>query len=751
MSAIYEPSASGSAQWQFDPDGAPPASNGAAPDPPFSNSRSNGTDGEEGSSSGSNKRTKPAPKLACQRCRQLKARCEPQEPENGKCARCTRLSFDCVWVESQKRGRKASVVPRASQAPEGPEAPPVDSAPSQHSDPPIDRLALLASAVEQPASSNPYPVVSATASALSQPPIFPSSSSLPAAIPVPIASTSQQPFSLPPTSTFFPQAAQLPPLPPSGISPTASSTQSGGPRSYDASSSLRDETSPRPALPSLSMMELAQAKEEALQNLGAPTPFARPQLKRPAIDARREPDPIDMHVLTELDAHQLFEHYHQKMNAFIILLDPHLHTVDYVRQTSPILFTSILAVSAKFIRPQLYPSLLMAAKQLVGRGIIDGQVSVGLVQSLLLQVYWKEPEDCSAWLRVGEAIRMGYQLHLHNRRTTSLPEDDLEARQIVDRERTWIDLYCFDQTFFLQSGEDDDVHQTCMIPHHKIDVRRWLEETKRFGVEDDLEQGANFEWIKMLRLSKDISKARPAHARSLGDHIQGMLDASYQQYLDPSSVDAFQVGTRPWIRVNFWLAAASLALTRAMLTAVGVDGDLLAKWVVASGAFVDAFEIIAKHGYIQYWQDTLGVTLYSMGEFSVKIFSKVYPANQRAIVGWMERIYRACESSTDGHAESTAGFISRFFQLCLRAVCSPATTPETGASTSNAVAQGTTTFALPSTSQSMMNHSFDPTPAPLIGVDDASYWESLFPGLSTDWSWLDQSLEDSMRSIGPLQ
>lgn len=56
-----------------------------------------------------------------------------------------------------------------------------------------------------------------------------------------------------------------------------------------------------------------------------------------------------------------------------------------------------------------------------------------------------------------------------------------------------------------------------------------------------------------------------------------------------------------------------------MLTAVGIDGDLLANWVVASGAFVDALEIIAKHGYIQYWQDTLGITLYSMGEFSVKV------------------------------------------------------------------------------------------------------------------------------------
>lgn len=55
-----------------------------------------------------------------------------------------------------------------------------------------------------------------------------------------------------------------------------------------------------------------------------------------------------MHILCELDAHQLFDHYHQKMNAFIILLDPHLHKVDYVRKTLPVLFSTILAVSAKF-------------------------------------------------------------------------------------------------------------------------------------------------------------------------------------------------------------------------------------------------------------------------------------------------------------------------------------------------------------------------------------------------------------------
>lgn len=281
------------------------------------------------------------------------------------------------------------------------------------------------------------------------------------------------------------------------------------------------------------MVELAQAKEDALRNLGTTEAAPAHRLAGLQSEDRREPDPIDMHILSEWEAGQLFDHYHKQMNAFVILLDPFLHKVDYVRHTSAVLFTSILAVSAKFTRPDLYKPLLMSAKQLVGRGIIDCKVSVGLVQSILLQVYWKEPDDCSAWLRVGEAIRMGYQLHLHQHRTEPLPEDEIEARMVMDRERTWIDLCAFDQTFFLQGGDDDDgFHQTCMIPHHRIDVREWLKETEKYGVEDDREQGADFQWMKVQRLCKEIPKARPGQARVLGDHIQGVLDADYQQYMN---------------------------------------------------------------------------------------------------------------------------------------------------------------------------------------------------------------------------
>lgn len=186
-----------------------------------------------------------------------------------------------------------------------------------------------------------------------------------------------------------------------------------------------------------------------------------------------------------------------------------------------------------------------------------------------------------------------------------------------------------------------------------------------------------------------------------------------------------------------------------------------------------------------------------------QIFPRVNAATQRAIVGWLERskccrtcpriclkllrglatVYRACELCADGQTESTAAFISRFFQLCLRAVCSPAATPETPSNpghgnttrtTSNIQALqnaqvsdsvlGSQSIATDTSMPS--NKLLDSMHTPLIGSHDASYWcvyvvchfrqapltfasssrrESIFPGLSTDWSWLDQSLEEGLR------
>ncbi|GAA5821093.1 hypothetical protein JCM11251_001958 [Rhodosporidiobolus azoricus] len=691
-------------------------------------------------------------KKACARCRQIKVRCQPVDgPASDRCSRCTRLDLDCTWLPPQKRGR-----------------------------PTLDALALLAATAAPPGLFTSYPH-SALSSALAIPPnsgptppvTLPTISLAPAVTSAPLQRPRYQHHStvslpLPPPAVLASTSAPPHISPTALVSPVTTSSRSGA-FAYDSPNSLLDSTSPRPTLPSLSLMEVAQAKEAALASLSNGNAGTSTAPKVATETVLREPDPIDMHILSELEAEQLFNHFHSTLNKFVILLDLHLHKVNYVRRTSTVLFTTVLAVSAKFFRPDLYPSLLASSRQLIGRAIVDGKASVGLIQAMLIATYWKESSDSSAWLRIGLAIRMGYQLNLHAQRTTPLPDDEFEARLILDRERTWVVLIAFDHTYPLQAGDEDDgFHQTCMIPHYRVNIEAWLEETRPYGVTDDLEQGANFEWIKTSRLARDIARARPAHARALATHLQGILDATYSRYLDRNSPHSLAFKQNGAAKVEFFWQAASLAIHRALLVAVGTDGVALADWVRASSSFVDAFEAIAKEGLIPYWQDTLAVTLFAFGEFAVKIFNKVYPHNQTSILSWMERIYRACESASHGKDDSTAAFISRFFQLCIRTVCAPpagepsagaglaAVTPDSSlsqpppTSTSSALLAtltGTGMYSsLPTPTGSALG-TLDPTLSTFSSMGlDANYWESLFPGHSSDWSWLDQPTEDLMRT-----
>lgn len=155
-----------------------------------------------------------------------------------------------------------------------------------------------------------------------------------------------------------------------------------------------------------------------------------------------------------------------ELNPCIKLLDARLHTVDTLRRT--VLFTAILAVTAKHYRPDLYPAILDEAHRQVGRGMADCNGGIELVQAICLVVFWKvsaqrarawfgpparelskagldlvqAPTDATGWLKIGFAIRLAYSLKLHTRRTTALPADPVEAWAVLDRERTWFNLTC---------------------------------------------------------------------------------------------------------------------------------------------------------------------------------------------------------------------------------------------------------------------------------------------------------------------
>jgi hypothetical protein len=105
--------------------------------------------------------------------------------------------------------------------------------------------------------------------------------------------------------------------------------------------------------------------------------------------------------------------------------------MQYLRSTSTVLFTSLLAAASKFTRRDLYPPLLSHAQVILDRALASGGADIGMIQTLMVLTYYKSPSDTSAWRKIGLAIRMGYQFRWHLPRREALPGDELEARKIL--------------------------------------------------------------------------------------------------------------------------------------------------------------------------------------------------------------------------------------------------------------------------------------------------------------------------------
>jgi len=133
-----------------------------------------------------------------------------------------------------------------------------------------------------------------------------------------------------------------------------------------------------------------------------------------------------------------------------------VHTLRQLRDSSTILLTAILASSAKFFNRTIRPALLSHAQTILSRSLLVGECSTGIIQALMLLSAWKEPTDRSSWVKMGIAIRLGYQLGLHLPRTGPLPLDRHQARLVMDSERTWIVLSCKHRSSLTRSRADQE-------------------------------------------------------------------------------------------------------------------------------------------------------------------------------------------------------------------------------------------------------------------------------------------------------
>ncbi|OCF72824.1 hypothetical protein I204_06053 [Kwoniella mangroviensis CBS 8886] len=171
-------------------------------------------------------------------------------------------------------------------------------------------------------------------------------------------------------------------------------------------------------------------------------------------------DPVSLHFLSLIEAGNLFlssdrAHmiHHRRtvanshpshrflthLNAMIAIFDPKIHTFQKVRE-DPVLFTAVLAASAKFFSRNLATALSSHARMLLHRALFAGEYTTQMVKAFIITVFWKDPTDKTAWVDIGIALRLSYQLGLH------IPHvgESMDQDESLDRDRTW---FCMDRVY----------------------------------------------------------------------------------------------------------------------------------------------------------------------------------------------------------------------------------------------------------------------------------------------------------------
>lgn len=164
-------------------------------------------------------------------------------------------------------------------------------------------------------------------------------------------------------------------------------------------------------------------------------------------------DPITAGLITEEKAQILFDLIMLRLNPFINLFDPALHSADYVRSKCPFLFTTLMMAGCKFFEPSLYKDCLRLAHDLALCAFSKAWKRIEVVQAFACMTYWREQEDNRTWMYIGYACRMAVELGL-NRYVENPPpnETDFQLRERRNRERTYLVLFIHDRSLSIQTG-----------------------------------------------------------------------------------------------------------------------------------------------------------------------------------------------------------------------------------------------------------------------------------------------------------
>ncbi|KAF9070312.1 fungal-specific transcription factor domain-containing protein [Rhodocollybia butyracea] len=183
-------------------------------------------------------------------------------------------------------------------------------------------------------------------------------------------------------------------------------------------------------------------------------------------------DPVSAGLVDEEEAKVLFDLIFLRLNPFINLFDPSLHSVSYVRTKSPFLFTVLLMAGCKFFKPKLFQQCQTLANEYAFQAFKEGWKSVETVQAFACLTYWKDPDDNRTWTFIGYACRMAVELGLNRHIPNPLHnETEFQLLERRNRERTYLVLYIHDRSLSTQTGRNWMLPEDDFIRH----ADRWHE------------------------------------------------------------------------------------------------------------------------------------------------------------------------------------------------------------------------------------------------------------------------------------
>ncbi|KLO05022.1 hypothetical protein SCHPADRAFT_896598 [Schizopora paradoxa] len=187
---------------------------------------------------------------------------------------------------------------------------------------------------------------------------------------------------------------------------------------------------------------------------------------RKALIERHSPPEILVHgLVTAEDVDRLFDIFYEKVNPFLSLLDPVLHTPASTFARCPFLFTVVCAIASRFYREksEIYAIAMHFAKHAASTALIDGWKSVELCQAYILMAVYAVParrwEEDRSWLYTGLAIRLATDLNLHQPQTGVKPVSEQHERELLNRTRVWMICFNLDRSTATQFGKPSTIKE----------------------------------------------------------------------------------------------------------------------------------------------------------------------------------------------------------------------------------------------------------------------------------------------------